>query len=95
MFEIEYQKNFQIVKIIGNFDASKTQEVKDKLGKIDETFTIDMSELNFICSAGIGVLVMTYKRLNERGEKVYLSDLNHYIKKVFEASRLDTIFDIK
>ena len=95
MFEIEYQKIFQIVKIIGNFDASKTQEVKDILGKIDETFTIDMSELNFICSAGIGVLVMTYKRLKERGEKVYLTNLSDYIKKVFEASRLNTIFDIK
>jgi anti-anti-sigma factor len=95
MFEIEYQKNSNIVKIVGNLDASKTQEVKDILGKIDESFTIDMSELNFICSAGIGVLVMTHKRLNERGEKVYLTDLNNYINKVFEASRLDTIFDIK
>jgi anti-sigma B factor antagonist len=95
MFEIDYQKNFQIVRIFGSFDASKTKEVEDILGKINETFSIDMSELNFICSAGIGVLVMTYKRLKERGEKVYLTNLNDYIKKVFEASRLDTVFDIK
>jgi anti-sigma B factor antagonist len=95
MFEIEYRKDVHIVRILGNFDASKTQAVKDILGKINETFSIDMSELNFICSAGIGVLVMTYKRLKESGEKIYLTNLNDHIKKVFEASRLDTVFDIK
>ena len=95
MFEIEYQKNSHRLKIFGNLDASKTEEVKDILGKINETFSIDMSELNFICSAGIGVLVLTYKRLKEIGEKVYLTNLNDHIKKVFEASRLDTVFDIK
>jgi anti-sigma B factor antagonist len=83
------------VKIIGNLDASKTQEVRNVFENINETFSIDMSNLNFICSAGIGVLVLTYKRLKERGEKVYLTNLNDHIKKVFEASRLDTVFDIR
>ena len=73
---------------------AKTQKVKDMLGQINNSFTVDMSELNFICSAGIGVLVMTYKRLKESGEKIYLTNLNQHIKRVFEASRLDTVFDI-
>ena len=40
MFEIEYQKNSHRLKIFGNLDASKTEEVKDILGKINETFSI-------------------------------------------------------
>ena len=95
MFEIEYNVETQTVHIAGKFEASKIMECQEVLDNIETSINIDMSKLEYICSAGIGVLVMTYSRLEDLGEKVSLSNLNSHITKVFQISLLDTVFEIK
>ena len=95
MFQIEYKKDSQTVNLIGKLDSSSSTKAKDVLDKIEDSITINMADLNFICSAGIGTLVNTYSRLKKKGENVNLINLNSHIKKVFEVSCLDTVFDIK
>jgi len=95
MFQIEYKKDSHTVNLIGKLDSSSSTDAKAVLDKIEDSITIDMADLNFICSAGIGTLVNTYSRLKKKGENVNLVNLNSHIKKVFEVSCLDTILDIK
>lgn len=95
MFKLEYDTNSQTIFISGSLDTSKAEEVKLILGEINNTITIDMSYLDFISSAGLGVMVMTYRRLKEKGENIYLVNLNDHIKKVFQLSLLDKLFNIK
>jgi anti-sigma B factor antagonist len=95
MFSVNFNKDTQVVSLNGNFDASRVDEVKLVLEQIDSSVTIDMSNLNFICSAGIGLMIMTYRRLKEKGENIYLKNLNDHIKKVFKVSLLDKIFNIE
>jgi anti-sigma B factor antagonist len=95
MFSVNFDKDKQVVALNGNFDASRADEVKLVLEQIDSSVTIDMSNLNFICSAGIGLMIMTYRRLKEKGENIYLKNLNDHIKKVFKVSLLDKIFNIE
>jgi anti-sigma B factor antagonist len=95
MFNIKYDLDSQKVSMSGQFEASKVKECKDILDNINETFTIDMSELDFICSAGIGILVLTYSRLKDSGNKMVLTNLNSNISTVFKISLLDTVFDIQ
>ena len=54
-----------------------------------------MAGLDFICSGGIGLLVMTYSRLKKNGMNLYLTNLNEHIENVFKVSNLDKIFTIK
>ena len=70
MFQVEYNKDIQTVFLSGSFDASRAEEVKEVLERVDNTVKIDMSELDFICSAGIGLMVMAYKKLKEKGEDI-------------------------
>jgi anti-sigma B factor antagonist len=79
----------------GSFDASKAEEVKEVLERVKNTVKIDMSGLEFICSAGIGLLVMAYRKLKEKGEELYLINLNEHINKVFKLSLLDKVFNIQ
>ena len=95
MFRINFNKDTQVISLNGNFDASRADEVKLVLEQIDSSVTIDMSNLDFICSAGIGIMIMTYRRLKEKGENIYLKNLNDHIKKVFKVSLLDNIFSIE
>lgn len=95
MFSINFNEDTQVISLNGNFDVSRADEVKLVLEKIDSSVTIDMSNLDFICSAGIGIMIMTYRRLKEKGENIYLKNLNDNIKKVFKVSLLDKIFNIE
>jgi anti-anti-sigma factor len=95
MFQVEYNKDIQTVFLSGSFDASRAEEVKEVLERVDNTVKIDMSELDFICSAGIGLMVMAYKKLKEKGEDICLINLNEHISKVFRLSLLDKVFTIK
>ena len=58
MFSIQYQEETQILNISGQFDHSRVRESKEVLEKIETSLTINMAGLNFICSGGIGLLVM-------------------------------------
>jgi anti-sigma B factor antagonist len=95
MFRVEYNKDIQTVFLIGSFDTSKAEVVKGVLEKVENSIKVDMADLDFICSAGIGILVMTYRKLKEKGEDIRLVNLNDYIKKVFKVSMLDKIFNIQ
>jgi anti-sigma B factor antagonist len=95
MFQVEYNKDIQTVFLRGSFDASKAEEVKEVLNRVDNSVSVDMSGLDFICSAGVGLMVMTYRKLKEKGEDICLINLNEHISKVFRLSLLDKVFTIK
>lgn len=81
------------VKFIGEFDASQESMASEKLAKHEETLTIDMESLKYISSMGLGVLVKTYHRLNEKGHTLRLKNTNSHLKDVFKYTRLDQVFE--
>jgi len=95
MFQVEYNRDAQTLFLSGNFDAQRAEEVKEVFEKVDNSITIDMTGLDFICSAGIGIMIMAYRKLKEQGKDIYLINLNEHIKKVFKVSLLDKVFNIQ
>ena len=95
LFQFELNEKTRTLTLDGNFDASRTEEVKAVLDHIEDSLIIDMNNLQFICSSGIGIMVMTYRKLKEKGKEVYLINLNDHIRKVFEVAMLNKIFNIK
>lgn len=95
MFEIDFQENSSTLYLSGQFDHSKVRETKEVFDKINDTTTIDLNGLEFICSGGIGMLVMTFSRLKTIGKEIHLTNLNDHIRNVFKVSNLDKVFSIK
>lgn len=94
MLSIERKENGTL-SIKGRFDASQSEKVTKRLSQIDESFTLDMSELDYISSSGLSVLIKTYKRLEENGENLKIINMNDRIRDVFELTRLDQFFEIE
>ena len=84
-----------ILYLSGQFDHAKVRETKEVFDKINDTTTIDLNGLEFICSGGIGMLVMTFSRLKAIGKEIHLINLNDHIRNVFKVSNLDKVFSIK
>ena len=83
------------VQIIGRFDASQTDTAKDVFNAVQKTTIVDFQDLDYISSAGLGVLLMTQKRLKESNDELILKNMNSHIREVFKYAGFDMIFRIE
>ena len=57
--------------------------------------TLDCSGLEYISSAGLGVLLKTQKRLLASSGKLRLAGVNRHLQDIFQYSGFDQIFEIE
>lgn len=96
MLEIEQsEESPNTLKLRGRFDASQVARAHEVFGAIEKSCVIDFGDLDYISSAGLGVLLATQKRLGDQGEHLKLINMKKLVRDVFRYSRLDTIFEIE
>lgn len=87
-----------IFTIHGRLDAEETQELEKKVLEVvdseDKRLLFDFSELEYINSSGLRVLVMAYQRMKQNKGHVAICNIRDYILEVFEISGYDKIFSI-
>jgi anti-sigma B factor antagonist len=93
MLEIHMGSNEEVV-LAGRFDASQADKAKSFFQGVSEGKTVDFSHLDYISSAGLGILLATQKRLRERGQGLRLVNVNSHIRDVFHFSGFDQVFQI-
>jgi anti-sigma B factor antagonist len=93
MFEVKSAGDGRIL-LAGRFDASQADVARKEFDKITVTTVVDFKNLEYISSAGLGVLFAAQKRLKEKGEGLKLLNLNQHIRDVFRYARFDLIFEI-
>ena len=64
-------------------------------GAAEITVTLDCGRLEYISSAGLGVLLKTQKRLMGSAGKLRLSGVNRHLQDIFVYSGFDKIFEIE
>ena len=98
---VEYEKRDEnlIVKVNGDIDAYHSgdfkKSVKEKIK--EESFKvmiIDLENVPYIDSAGLGTLVSILRDTRTEGKELRLSGLRQNIKRIFEMTRLDKVFQI-
>ena len=94
MFDIKRGISGQL-QLCGRLDASQAATVREALDAIVETATIDFGELDYISSAGLGVLLGTQKRLNESGHSIKLINMNKHIRDIFHVAGFDLVFEVE
>ena len=96
MLEIERDDDGRVT-LAGRFDASQVegaQRVFDGLEPGTGPQDVDFSGLEYISSAGLGVLLKTQKRLMARGVGLRFVNVSPHIRDVFRYSGFDSIFEI-
>lgn len=92
-------KHCDFVKVSGRVDSSTAPKLAEALGKITDAarykIAIDFSEVQFLSSAGLRVLISTQKNCKRynRGE-VVLAAIPANIHAVFELAGFTSIFKI-
>ena len=84
-----------VVILSGRFDAAQVDAARAVLDKLSATTAVDFAGLEYISSAGLGVLVATQRRLRDSGKKLILRNLTGYVRDIFRIARFELIFDIE
>ena len=81
--------------VVGRLDAAQAPSAQAFLDRMQGTVTLDCSRLEYISSAGLGVLLKTQKRLMGSAGKLRLSGVNRHLQDIFVYSGFDKILEIE
>jgi anti-anti-sigma factor len=81
-------KNGKRISLAGSLDTDTAPQLETRIDEsIDSSVTtliLDMKDLEFLSSAGLGVIFMTMKELKSRQGKIILINLQPQVQRVFE-----------
>jgi anti-anti-sigma factor len=87
-----------VMSLKGRMDAVSSPDfdraVEELMANGERYFMINLSDLEYISSAGLQSLLATAKRLEQIEGEISLSHLKEAVREVFEISGFDTLFPI-
>jgi len=89
--------DIHIVAITGSLDSTTSPEAQKSLDAVlagAKKVALDFSELDYISSAGLRILLGAAKQLRASGGKLGMFGLNQSVKEVFEISGFASILPI-
>lgn len=98
-FAQEQAGDVVIIKLSGRLDSSTAPPAEENFARVlaggPLHLAIDMSSLEYISSAGLRVLLVVAKKLQQAKGKIVLFGLVHNVREVFQISGFDRIFTIQ
>ena len=94
MFEIGYSAS-GTVALTGRLDAAQCDKAKLFLDAADAPSVLDFGGLEYISSAGLGLLLALHKRLLASGGGLRLVNVNSHIHDIFRFSGFDQVFAVE
>ncbi|WP_299016410.1 STAS domain-containing protein [uncultured Photobacterium sp.] len=80
------------------FDAHIARQMEPEFESLSQTekdeLVIDMTQVQFIDSCGIGAIVFLYKRLKSRGKKLRLLNVNGQPRQLMQMLRIDKVIPL-
>ncbi len=77
-----------------NTSTQLDQEIQPFVADGVKALVLDMTDLNFISSAGVGVILKAQDTLKKKGVELTLAGLQPQIKRVFEIMQLTPILNV-
>ncbi|MEQ8581164.1 MAG: STAS domain-containing protein [Marinoscillum sp.] len=99
MVEINTQaeSDYQLIEVKGDVDASSSIELDNALKSAAENYTkilINLSRLEYISSAGLGVFISYLEELKTNNIKLVIYGLQDKVREVFDILGLQHLMNI-
>lgn len=87
-----------VVEPSGILDSTKAEEfrqqVDDVLEEGADVVLIDLKDVTFIDSSGLGTLVLLLKKVRQSNRKLYICSINDQVKMLFDLTSMNRVFEI-
>ena len=81
----------------GTLEASNVEDFRTTVAELVDavnSILVDLSNVTFLDSSGLGALVAIWRNLSLKGGQVKLCGINPSVRTVFELTRIHRIFEI-
>ncbi len=86
------------VQLSGILDKTKAPQFRADITKIvlagADVVLIDLKEVTFVDSSGLGALVSALKTVRSSGGKLCICSINEHVRMLFELTSMDRVFDV-
>lgn len=93
-----YSENNTKVSVCGEIDIYSARQFKENLYRIvdksENDIIVDLGELKYIDSTGLGIFVGALKKARLNGRNIHIENTKDNIKKLFTITGLDKLFMI-
>ncbi|MFA5982970.1 MAG: STAS domain-containing protein [Methylococcaceae bacterium] len=96
---LEKNKNFNVVwvqeeRIDAHNSAGLKEYILNLLEEGEHNLVVQLEQVRFIDSSGLGALLSGYKNAASRSGKLVLSNIQPQVLAMFELTRLNRVFEI-
>lgn len=97
--KLDIQNNFWDISLEGELDVSTADKLKEHLHTLVTKEIVDMkinlTNLDYIDSTGLGVMIGVLKKLKINDKEIYIINPKSNVKKIFTITGLDKIFKLE
>ena len=79
---------------LGEGASAFRDAIKDLASKGDKKILVNLSEVSYIDSSGIGEMVSSYTTVTNHGGQLKLLGLNKRVKDLLQITKLYTVFEV-
>ena len=79
---------------LGEGSVQLREAIRDLISKGQKNILLNLADVNYIDSSGLGELVSAYTTAKNQGASVRLLNLTKKVKDVLQLTKLYTVFDI-
>jgi anti-anti-sigma factor len=88
----------KIIEPAGILDGTQAdifrKQVDEALAEGIEKLLIDLRNITFVDSSGLGALVMVLKKVRASQREMYVCSINDQVRMLFELTSMDRVFDV-
>ncbi len=88
----------QVLAPTGILDGTKSADIRGQVNSAlaggATTLLMDLKDVTFVDSSGLGTLVSVLKKVRSQDCEMYVCSINPQVKMLFELTSMDRVFEI-
>ncbi|HEY9814941.1 MAG TPA: STAS domain-containing protein [Candidatus Obscuribacterales bacterium] len=90
--------HIKVVQPTGILDSTKTNQFRAEISELVNSgakiILVNLKDITFIDSSGLGALVIALKTVRSAGGRFYICSINEQVRILFELTSMDQVFEV-
>jgi anti-sigma B factor antagonist len=93
--QVSAREGATVLSVIGEVDVASAPQLRQEAVRLvnegNRSLVVDLQEVRFLDSTGLGVIVGVLKRVRTQGGELAIAGAENHVRKVFEITRLSDV----
>jgi anti-anti-sigma factor len=88
----------KVIEPVGILDSTQADSFRDQVDEAlaagAEKLLVDLTNISFVDSSGLGALVMVLKKVRAADKEMFVCSINDQVRMLFELTSMDRVFEV-